>query len=198
MILVAVGALARKIFAEGGLERQAEEIALVDVAPGERLIELRIGHVDAHIEIMVLPPQGDAGGKLTGSFPDFGVGTQRRSVSQRVDFAAPPLRKVAVELGSGGCAERLEHVVVLAPQELAVRQAPERRISFHLGQAVARFRRERRNLGQKLLETLALKRPKRRVERSDTSLDPADVDGFAGLDKDRLEDVFLPPVIAVS
>ena len=48
------------------------------------------------------------------------------------------------------------------------------------------------------METLALKRPKRRVERSDTSLDPGDVDGFAGLDKDRLEDVFLPPVIAVS
>src|SRR5204863_7032164 len=98
LILVTVRALPRKILAEGGLERQAEEIALVDASPGEGLIELGVGHVDAHIEMMVIPPQGDAGGKLIGPFPRFGVGTQHRSVIQRVDFAALPLRKAAVEL----------------------------------------------------------------------------------------------------
>src|SRR5205823_6690963 len=122
---------------------------------------------DAHIEIFVVPPEGDSGGELIGTFPDFGVGTQCGSVIQRVDFAALPLREVAVELGRRDYAERLEHVVVLAPQELAVWQAPEGRISFNPGQAVARLRGERRNLGQKRLETLALKRRKRRVEQRD-------------------------------
>src|SRR5207248_4289491 len=117
LVFIAVGALACEVFAESRLERHAEEVALFDASSREALIELRVGHIDANVQVPVIPRESGASGKLFRTFPHLAAGAELGRAVESVDWGALPLGKAAVEARGRGHAARLEHGIVLTPQQ---------------------------------------------------------------------------------